>query len=309
MNNILFESSYDPYDLWATKSGVFIKRKYYSGDFSGKLGAILMGVFDWLLPSVSRKIFTVRKRCYPIVVAQQIQILSLSSEISNNNVSALLQKLKCVASDPTGVNGWAWGLGFPWMSKNGLYSESLPFITHTPYAMEALLILSRQSSMSEEALTIFNDTWRFLESLLVMYQQDEQLALSYAPVNEPRIVVNANSYAAYAYALHAIYGKKEQRNIAEHRIKQLIHWVLAQQQNNGSWYYYADSNSGNFIDCFHSCFVIKNLLKVKKLMAINKPELDKAILDGWQFIKNNFFDNKKGLCRRFGVSTYFIQAK
>ncbi|MCK5697806.1 MAG: hypothetical protein KAI02_06570, partial [Gammaproteobacteria bacterium] len=111
--------------------------------------------------------------------------------------------------------------------------------------------------------------------------------------------VNANTYAAFAYALHVVYGKDAIKEPSKERVFKLINWVMGQQQKEGSWYYYADNDAGNFIDCFHSCFIIKNLLKVRKLLTIEDPHLDHSINHGWDFIKNNFYDNKKGLCQRF----------
>ncbi len=299
MKHYLFESSYDPYDLWSTNLGVYIKRKYYADEFLGKMAAICIGIFDWLLPIFSRKILKTGKRYYPIVVAQGVQILSLSGELSNNNAAELLDQLKSISSDPSGVNGWTWGLGFPWMSKNGLYPESLPFITHTPYVMEALLELSKYSVVSEESMNMFDNTRGFLEDLLVMYEANDQLALSYAPVDEPRMVINANTYAALAYALHAVHGQAEYKEIAKAKVQLLLNWIVLQQQVDGSWYYYADNDSGNFIDCFHSCFIIKNLLKVKKLLNLNDSTLDNTINKGWLFIRQNFYDENNGLCKRF----------
>ena len=67
--------------------------------------------------------------------------------------ASLLEALvTCAAQeDETSIS---WGLGFPWMSKNGLYGSELPFITHTPYAMEALLHLRKLGGYSRIYLKI-----------------------------------------------------------------------------------------------------------------------------------------------------------
>src|SRR5690606_35935743 len=94
-------------------------------------------------------------------------------------------------------------------------------------------------------------------------------------VEEPRIVVNANSYAAFAYAMHAVHGREQIRSMAREKALRLVRWVISEQEESGLWWYYADREPGNFIDGFHSCFVVKNLIKVKHLL----PEAG-GIVDG-----------------------------
>ena len=192
----------DPYDLWASSFGILVKERYYSGSITGKLGAVGLGLADWLFPNVIRKLVVTKKIVYPINIGHEALIRDTLSRLDEASEKKILHHLTTEAAYPNGEPSWAWGLGFPWMSKNGLYGSHVPFVTHTPYAMEALLVLKHD----KEALQMFHGTWRFLESLKVMYEEDEALALSYAPVDEPRIVVNANGYAAFAYALQVLSG-------------------------------------------------------------------------------------------------------
>jgi len=291
--------AYDPYDLWSTASGIKVRRLFYQGRLSGKAGAIGIGLIDWLLPIFARALLKCNPGNYPVTIALQIQRRLLTGDMDPNSVNEALELLRNTSVDPTGKTGWAWGLGFPWMSKNGLYSAVVPFITHTPYVMEALLGLAREDRTGIPAKQLFLASWDFLLSLRTMYQSEDQLALSYAPLEEPRMVVNANAYAAFAYAMHFSYGIEELKPKSLIRVKKLLVWISAQQQKNGSWLYYADDQAGNFIDCFHSCFVVKNLIKVRTLLAGEPLKIDSTIEKGWRFIQSNFFDHHSGLCRRF----------
>lgn len=291
-------SSYDPYDLWATRAGVDIRRQFYEGRISGKVGAGVFALFDWIAPSLARFACKAPLRLHPITAAHLV-LMSEYQDMGFNDKEAV-DALASLAAWKGENNKWAWGLGFPWMSKNGLYGQDVPFVTHTPYVMEALLKLI-SSGDGAKAREMFEGTWGFLESLLVMHDEKDGLALSYAPVEEPRIVVNANAYASFAYALHAVHGNPETRQIASQKACRLARWVLKHQEKDGSWYYYADKNQGNFIDCFHTCFVIKNLLKVGALIPQIKGEIEKPVNAGFEFLKNYFYDEKTGLCRRFTV--------
>lgn len=301
LSDIALHPTYDPYDLWATPLGVMTKKHFYEGKALGKVAAVSLGGMDWIFPNLVRVLFHCKPRFYPIVVAQEILRRSYQAQVNPENAVIFLELLKSVAVDPSGVKGWAWGVGFPWMSKNGLYEPTVPFVTHTPYVMEALIALSDMSNVKEEALTMLQGTWGFIESLLKMYDGSDGLALSYAPVEEPRIVVNANAYAAYACGLHITHGYVAIQEHAKKMSLRLVQWVIRQQQVNGSWSYYADDQPGNFIDCFHTCFVLKNLLKTSRLIPEVRDFITPFVQKGWSYLRENFFDDSAGLCRRFAV--------
>lgn len=283
----------DPYDLWACRPGLWVRRKFYDGALLGKIGAVGLAVVDWLVPATARRLFGCHGRVYPITVAQMI--------LMNPDVDAgrALKGLRACAVPDRDRYGLAWGLGFPWMSKNGLYPPEMPFVTHTPYAMEALIRLQEAGGeIGAAAHQDFLATWQFLESLHVMADSADELALSYAPVSEPRIVINANAYACFAYALHGVY----QPDVADYafgRARRLARFVVGQQAQDGAWQYYADSEPGNFIDCFHSCFVIKNLGKAAALDHEIGAILGDTLIHARQYINRNFYDERVGLVRRF----------
>jgi len=290
---------YDPYDLWSSSIGVIIRRWYYDGKFVGKVFAVSLSIADLLAPMLLRRILRISPKPYPVLTAHEC----LRSLVLNLDVSPLncLEELQSVAINPTNTEHLSWGLGLFWASKNGVYKPDVPFVTHTPYVMEALLAFADEVSSHTQAMTMFNGTWDFLESLKVMFEDDMRLALSYAPLEEPHIVVNANSYAAFAYALHAVHGREAMRGIAREKALRLTRWVVSQQNDDGSWFYTADRGPWDMIDGFHSCFVVKNLLKVKQLLPESTPHVDDAVARGWLFIREHIFDAREGLCRRYAI--------
>jgi hypothetical protein len=299
LNINAFYPTYDPYDLWATPTGVAVRKNFYSGKLRGKLAAGLLVGADLFFPYLARNLFDCRPRYYPIVIAHEILEKSLQNKINYSYALEALSVLKKTATYYGTQGGRAWGLGFPWMSKNGFYSPSTPFITHTPYVMQALLALAKINRVKKEALSMFYDTWFFIEKLLKMHEDTECLALSYAPVLEHRIVINANAYASFAYGLHATYGAVAVKKIAKEKALKISRWVVQQQNKDGSWNYYADDQPGNFIDCFHSCFVIKNLFRLYKLVPEAENFIAPSLRSGWIFLQNNFYDTYACVCHRF----------
>lgn len=286
--------AYDPYDPWMTDIGVAVKDRFYRGRLSGKLGAVAIGMVDWLMPERTRLLLHAPMRQFPITAAQWI----LAQDTVSDPGRALAH-LRSLASSRRERFGLSWGLGFPWMSKNGLYDEHTPFVTHAPYCLEALLHLAQVSGDPEvaaEAMADFRRTRPFFDALKVMYEDDERLALSYAPIAEPRIVVNANAYAAYSYAL---FTSVDDDADARDRVERILRWVLAEQGEDGGWHYYADREPGNFIDGFHSCFVIKNLIKTTRRLPELADLVAPAVTRGVNFLERSFFDAGSGLLKRF----------
>lgn len=292
-------STHDPYDLWKTKLGLWLRRLYYQ---NGTIAVPLVAPFfllDAYAPRVVRAFIGPQE--YPTVRAMAVMAaLNLYQihpdpkylTLAENSADWLLE------NQSPGYHGACWGLNFPWMTKGGYYPPTTPFITHTPYCVEALLKCfdaTKKPRYYEAAVSTLN----FLEEdLSVLFQENDKMAMGYGPGNETRIVVNANSYGMMLYALLAT-RLPHVRDALLQKARRLYNFVTASQHSDGSWFYYNDTGKGNFIDCFHSCFVMKNLMKYGKLAGVDViPVVDK----GLKYVLNNFVDRDNNLARRFTVS-------
>ena len=99
----------------------------------------------------------------------------------------------------------------------------------------------------------------------------------------------------YAYSILLSYLPEKQDHIKT-KIVKLYKFIENKQLENGSWYYIPD-NKDSFIDCFHSCFILKNILKSQKV--IDLPGADVIVKKGYEFLCNNFYEEKWGLYKRF----------
>ena len=281
----------DPYDIWSLEMLGKMKRNWTGGKGGLRIALPVIGGMEWLFPEMFRTLLGVKRHDFPHVEA----MLYLAS---GKDEAALLEYFCKTRSDG------GWGLPFGWYSKNGYYGPKIPYVTNTPYVMEALLLLARNPLLAEKAMEVFDGTWEFLSSLKEMSSTGSGLALSYAPVDEPRMVINANSYAAFAYAMHAVHGLAGRQELARERAIRIANWVIMQQRPDGSWLYYADNDSGNFIDCFHSCFILKNLVKLNRLIGPGFDALDCAVDKGWRYLRETFYDEDHGICRRFAAHSH-----
>ena len=76
----------------------------------------------------------------------------------------------------------------------------------------------------------------------------------------------------------------------------MFQFIISVQNEDGSWLY-APHDDNSFIDCFHSCFVLKNIYKSNLIIKLDGSE--ELVKLGYQFIKNSFYDKNSGLYKRF----------
>ena len=298
--------TYDPYDLWKTRLGLRLKKFYYE---KGKATIPVIAPF-YLLDAYAPLL--VRRFIKP----QEFPIVRAFAALSSLNIYAITSEQKYIELAGVSVNwlidnrltdfhGACWGLGMPWMTKTGFSAASTPFISVVPYCVEALFEYSNHTGdkrSKEVALSTLDYLEKDLQRLL---EAPNNLALSYGPTKERRIVINGNAYAMMLYALLSD-KLPTKRSLLIERASHICNFIKSQQLPDGSWLYYADREPGNFIDCFHSCFVLKNLIKFSEISG----EDVSAIVDrGIEYVLNNFLDKKHGLARKFSITAHPTMVK
>jgi hypothetical protein len=289
-------STFDPYDLWQTKVGTYVKSKYYKYNLALLPVAGILTIYDLFINNTIR--LNYRKKEYPIVRA--LAALSLMNVYKSNNLEIhknYAQKhIKWLLENAVKTNrGIGWGLPFTWPANKSLsYNRNTPFSTHTPYAFEAIYRMHQidpDKKYQESMKAIYN----FFENDLKIMDEDEvKMGISYGPM-EDRITINAVSYALLMYAYFMQIFPEERSYLISKTIK-FYNYIKYYQGSEGEWLYDVSAKS-SFIDCFHSCFILQNLIKTKNLI----PDVvdDTIIQRGWEYIKLNFFDKPHSLYRRF----------
>jgi len=85
--------AFDPYDLWSTAIGVNVRKHYYQGLLVGKIGAVTLGVLDWLTPQTIRWLTRANPRAYPIVIAHEVLRLHQLKQLDEERATSLLFQL------------------------------------------------------------------------------------------------------------------------------------------------------------------------------------------------------------------------
>lgn len=291
-------STFDPYDVWKTKIGLFVKNLFNESRLIGAAPALALTLIDLYVNNGFRVGYD--KQEYPIVRSlAALTLLNLYEKEQNPIHLEYADKHLTWLVDHAckGYSGACWGLGFKWPAAPGvIYDENTPHSTHTPYALEAFhrfYCVTNDPKYNPQIKSAF----RFYEKdLIIMNETEDSMAISYGPF-EDRIVVNAAAYSLFIYSLF-LYHLPEEREHITKKIGKLYRFITDNQRADGSWLYSPDDTKP-FIDCFHSCFVIKNLIKANKNFGL--ANVDRAIESGYAYVLNNFFNEEKKLYKRFTV--------
>ena len=290
--------TFDPYDIWKIKLGEITKRFYNFNKFLGIIPAIILTCFDFFINNKLRLFY--KKQEYPVVRAFAAMSLlnQYKCEINENlllNIEKHLDWLKNNYSK--GYSGYCWGINFIHVVSNKVnYPKDQPFSTITPYVLEAFLNYKEITNDNCYDDVIHKIFLFFENDIKIIEETEDYLITSYGTFKD-RIVINAISYTLYSYSLFLnIY--KDKDGYIKNKIIKLYNYIRENQKENGSWLYSPEGDS--FIDCFHSCFILKNLIKASAF--IDLKEVDVVIEKGYGYIEENFYNIKYGLYKRFTKS-------
>lgn len=288
------ETSQDHQDFYVNPYGRWAKRLYYEKPTLGKIFAAPLVFLEAFLPS-TRALFWGRQRL-PIADAHYAMgfafLHRLTGEKAYYDQSVHFLRVLIRTRCP-GVKNYCWGYPFHWETVWGTFPSGTPIITTTPYCYEAFAE-AHAIDGKQQWLEIMRSA---ADHALSDFRENETgpgaAASSYTPLDARR-VVNSNVYRA-AMLTHAaqVFSHEPYWQSAERN----LNFVLQSQLPDGSWYYAMDPDrQGRFIDHFHTCFVLKGLLKIERFR--DHAGLQEAIDRGLAYYLENLI-GPDGLPRPF----------
>jgi hypothetical protein len=297
------ETSYDHQSYFASDLGRRAKGLYYTNPILGTLAVAPMIFSEAFVPS-ARRFFWKRER-FPIADAHYAMGFAFLSQVSQNrqyheravHFLEVLKQTRC-----RGYEHYCWGYPFDWETRGGTMRQGTPLITTVPYVYEAF----RQVYQIDG-----NQEWREImrsiaEHAMLDYHDCETSATasscSYNPEpNDPGSVINASAYRAFLLTqAGSDFADERYAKIADRN----LNFVLQSQNEDGSWYYSTDGER-DFVDHFHTCFVLKALAKIEALTG--NPNCTTAIERGVAYYLQNLFDEQgfpKPFSRRPRMTVY-----
>jgi hypothetical protein len=196
-----------------------------------------------------------------------------------------------------------WGYPFPWQSRTHFLAANTPNIVTTSFAGTALIELHSisPSPMLRDAI---QRSATYIKSLEILnpkpYTLNPASAFGYAK-NDPQIVFNASLLGA-EYLLKA--GRLLSiPNYAE-LARRSAEFVASHQQADGGWVYGLEA-SQNWIDSFHTGFVIVSMKSIAD--ALGDERLAESARRGFQYYKATFLQPDYAI-RYFPQKRYPIDA-
>jgi hypothetical protein len=288
------ETSYDHQSFFASDWARGAKALYYKKPLLGTLAVSPMIFAEAFVPS-ARCLFWKKER-FPIAdahYAMGFAMLSraLGDEKYYQRAVHFLEILESTRSQ--GYERFAWGYPFNWETRSGTMWAGTPLITTVPYVYEAFLECYRidgkerwrevMRSIADHATCDYRDHVVSATASSCSYNPDPK---------DPGGVINASAYRAFLLTRAAIdFSEEKYQAIAERN----LNFVIESQNDDGSWYYSTDGTR-DFVDHFHTCFVMKALAKIEALTS--NPACTKAIERGVRYYVNNLFD-EEGLPKPF----------
>jgi len=287
------ETSFDHQSFFAGPFGGWAKAMYYRKPLVGTAVVAPM-IFSEAFVPAARQLFW-RPQRFPIADAHYATGFAMLFQVTGEKTHyeravhflEVLEQSRC-----PGYEHYGWGYPFDWVTRTGVMAAGTPLITTTPYVYEAFSHVHRIDG-KQRWLDVMNSAAEHaLRDIRDREISEDAASAGYNPHDSEGGVINASAYRAFMLTSASIqFGREDYRRAAERN----LNFVLRFQQPNGSWYYATDGVR-DFVDHFHTCFVLKALAKIEQLTG--HEGCRRAIEAGVDYYVRNLFDDK-GLPKPF----------
>jgi hypothetical protein len=283
------ETSYDHQSFFASPLGQAAKMLYYRNPPLGTVTVAPIIFCEAFLPA-ARRFFWKRQR-FPIADAHYASgfaflAKSFASDRYYRRAVHFLEVLLDTRSP--GFQRHGWGYPFDWTTRNGTIKRGTPLITSLPYLYEAFEQVYRLDHNPRWLEVMYSIAEHACHDYHDMETSPRASSCSYTPSPyDPCGVVNASAYrASLLFRAACDLSHAPYRSVAERN----LNFVLESQNPDGSWYYAIDGVR-DFVDHFHTCFVLKALAKIERLRP--SSGCTQAIERGVSYYVTHLFDEDK----------------
>lgn len=285
---------FDPYDC--LKSPVF-KLPIFN---SNKYIRFLSQQFLKRFPLNLRKILLIKEGLNPVTLGLSLQSYSYLFKIDINNknlylsrIDKLIQKLEELI--PVGFSGACWGYDFDWEARYMKIPAYQPSLVATGIISNALFI-TYLITKNEKACKMLLSSTNFLKKDINRSYENEKICFSYSPFDHEKVFNASMKGVRLLSQDYFLTGDPNSKMLA----KKAIEYVMSYQNGNGSWEY-GLAKKGNWIDSYHSGYVLDCLKSYQKL---TKDYRFQDNLDlGFKFFRNSFV-TKEGIPKFYNNQTY-----
>lgn len=278
------ELSRDHQTFFAGTTGRAAKKLYYTNKLVGTAAVAPMIFLEAFFPSARRFFhhptrFPIADAHYAMGFAFLYQATDDPSQLENAiHFLNELKKSRCHQ-----FKDYCWGYPFDWVTRNGVLKTETPLITTTPYVYEAFLQVFKLDPRDEWKIILESIARHASVDIKDFKTSEKASSCSYTPYDKGG-VINATAYRAFLLtSASRLFSNDNYWKIAERN----LNFVLENQNPGGSWFYAVDGVR-DFVDHYHTCFVMKALAKVHTLTG--HAATLKALGKGVGYYLGNLFD-------------------
>lgn len=224
------------------------------------------------------------------------RLLSMASKPNGSpafiNNRRLVHGMAAKVANDENISSLGWGYSFPWQGRAFMQPSWSPTVVCTSFVLDSLM-----DSNSPAKANVAIGTAQFVSRSLRRYEDDSGICFSYSPSDRTR-VFNASLFGAKILACGAQYSdekREEWITLAERAVE----YVISRQNNDGSWFY-GEAEHWQWIDNFHTGFVLECIADISSLLKTTR--WDEHIIKGLEYYRNSLFE-------RDGTALYYPNRK
>jgi polysaccharide biosynthesis protein VpsJ len=279
ISSLLFErlaaarfAGWDPFDaLNSTTIGAL--------PFSGNVVSKLVCTQAFKRSPVNlRGVLGVPKTANPVTVALAAEIYRRAGNIeqARNCIPTLIS----MASHGVMSGFPGWGYPFPWQAKAFYVAAHQPNIIATAYAVRELRHWQAEPEVKEAIV----GACRLISAEFVRRKPDGRHYIAYVQDSDT-MVHNANVWGAFVLANGAMMTGNHDWSVLA---ADAAAYTMNAQREDGSWVY-GEAGHHQFVDSFHTGYVLEALLLVSELLSF--IDAQRSIRHGFDFYFNAFFED------------------
>ncbi len=220
-------------------------------------------------------------------LAEISRFRATSNSLHAENARSLIDRLletRIVGKPNDGRPTTAFGYNFDWQSRVFFAPLGTPAIVPTAFASQAF-VEAYLAFEDEKYLAAASDICQFiLSGLNRPVEADNEVCFSYTPIDNS-VIFNASLLAGESLArVGAITGNSKYLEMAAKSVR----FVIRRQRNDGALSY-GEKKSQEWVDNFHTAYVLQSLHRITNLIPDLEIETNDAIKIGVRFWLDNFF--------------------
>lgn len=289
LDNYCFQNEYKGYSLYDSHTSPIPFEKF------GHTISFLINQFVKRSPVNIRQSIGVKKQINPKGMGVFLHAYTLQKKYGNplrledldERIAYFYDWLKNNYS--RGYSGHCWGYHYPWPKGDGIVvPQHTPNSVVTAFNIRAIFQYYLQTK-DPSCMEIIDGAKNFILNDIPRTENEDGICFAYTPVKRD-MTINANLLAAEILAYDDyVHGKDE----FQETLKKVIEFTLSHQNEDGSWYYSHDTETGKpkkQID-FHQGYVLETIKRLCDYSSLKIDDYSDQVKAGLTFYRTNQFRN------------------